>query len=579
MQRWGRKRGNGVVVIIGRRTSPSAVEGADDVSNVIEKSSRGVGGYRNRRHGAPRCHRPSPHYLPVVLIVATTALAVSLFALSRDRSWDDDREAIPTTTRSSMMVRGERRRPMGGEEERPRHLHPRRTPPPRSTNTTTSFSSIDAVVTYLKELATCTPDRLWDALGMDMGMGYEGTTTHGDDPFMLKSLEGGICPWTDANDLSSDAPWLPSKPHDSDVLSATYRANLERARGEDGSSPPTNATAERDDSVVAIWYEHVSKAGGTTFCALAKTNMEIWQVPEYHCMPSRGTNDFYSPYVGTWTNDVLMRYVAINKHAIVSSEWDPFRLSRLSLSGRYLDGGGILVHDSNYEDDRDDVARGDNVNSGPRLLFVTTLRDPCDRLLSAYTFFEVTRKHNARNYKPPAFDDWMDDNAKRAAKYERGTGKRYGLTGWTTNHNHVTWRFSGGLLPSNISRGNVDDGWTIPFEVAVRALCQFDLILPMDVMTKDGLGKLALRRLLGWTNFEARIDRRPTGGDRDDVDAAAKSGHVVSTGNIQNSNARSYFSKEQYRQLWEDNWLDHILYLWCRAVFLARLHCNFDNIM
>jgi hypothetical protein len=366
-----------------------------------------------------------------------------------------------------------------------------------------------------------------------------------------------------------------------------YRANRRMKMGGKGGGY-SNATAERDfdTEAVAIWYEHVSKAGGTTFCALANANMEVRRVPEYHCMPSssrntttKGINSF-SPYVGTWTNDMLLRYLANTKHLVVSSEWDPFRSSRLWLSGRDLDGDVVATDTTDEYDDRYDGTMPDmNVDRGHRLLFVTTLRDPCDRLLSAYTFFEVTRKHNARNIQPPTFRDWMNDNAKRAAKYERGSGKRYGLTGWTTNHNHVTWRFSGGMLPSNVTRGNVDDdddGWAIPFEVAIRALCQFDLILPMDIMTKGGLGKLALERLLGWTKFEARVDRRPTGEIGNDNDAA-KSGHVVSTGRIQNSNARSYFSEEEYRRLWEDNWLDHILYLWCRAVFLARLHCNFDD--
>ena len=94
---------------------------------------------------------------------------------------------------------------------------------------------------------------------------------------------------------------------------------------------------------------------------------------------------------------------------------------------------------------------------------------------------------------------------------------------------------------------------------------QHDLVLPMDVMSKDGLGKEALHDLLGWTNF--RIEGRQTGkGDRE-------GGHVVTAGGIKNSNARDYFETEEFRELWKANWLDHILYLWCRAVFLARLHC------
>jgi hypothetical protein len=152
-------------------------------------------------------------------------------------------------------------------------------------------------------------------------------------------------------------------------------------------------------------------------------------------------------------------------------------------------------------------------------------------------------------------------------KYKRGTGARYGLVGWTKSNNHITWRFSSGVLHSpNMTRDTViddDTQWMIPFELAIRSLVQFDLILPMDIMTKDQLGKVALEQYLGWTNFTIG-------------DGNVKDGHVVSKGQIQNSNARSYFSKVDYRQLWEKNWLDNILYLWCRAVFLARLHCNIE---
>ncbi len=517
----------------------------------------------------------------------------------------------------------------GGVEEerrgrRHRHNPSHRILPPtsRSTNSTgganaTSFSTIDGVVSYLRNLATYTPDRSWRAFGMgDVAGAGTGTGRNNDDedPFMLKYLEEGTCPWGNDDDAAGKwdstsrdpPPWLPPIPRDSGALSATYRdVNRRTTMREDGGYSETDAAEGRDvdpteEADVAIWYEHVSKAGGTTFCALAHANMEVRRVPEYHCMPSlssssgkpssaaTGRTNSYSPYVGTWTNDVLLRYLTDTKHLVVSSEWDPFRSSRLWLSGRdlYDDGYGSADTDTKigeYDDRHNDSTLPSDTfadRDSPRLLFVTTLRDPCDRLLSAYTFFEVTRKHNARNYKPPAFRDWMKDNAKRAAKYERDSGKRYGLTGWTTNHNYATWRFSGGLLPSNVTRGNVDDdefGWGIPFELAIRALCQFDLILPMEIMTKGGLGKLALERLLGWTNFEARVDRRPTETDVEDDINAAKSGHVVSTGHIQNSDARSYFSEMEYRRLWEDNWLDHILYLWCRAVFLARLHCNFDD--
>ena len=86
----------------------------------------------------------------------------------------------------------------------------------------------------------------------------------------------------------------------------------------------------------------------------------------------------------------------------------------------------------------------------------------------------------------------------------------------------------------------------------------------MDFMTKNE-GKEALRQLLGWTKFE--IIKGRYAGEREN-------GHVVTTGEVKNSNARLYLGENDYRALWEANWLDNILFFWCRAVFFARLQCK-----
>lgn len=287
----------------------------------------------------------------------------------------------------------------------------------------------------------------------------------------------------------------------------------------------------------------MSKAGGTTFCGLAKSNMMLWQVPRYHCMPRKG--ELIDGRVGSWPNDELVEYLTEHRHAVVSNEWDPFSLEKLELSGRRLDGSR----------DRDGTW-----HAGPRLLFVTTLRDACDRLLSSYTFFALTVKKGGDG---PTFDWWIEDMLRRARRYLMGSRSAFRAN--IGRMNHAVWRFSGGGLPPSRRLQEEDAGeWRPHFETAVRALAQHDLVLPMDVMTKSE-GKAALSRLLGWDRFDAK--GRMTTGDKD-------SGHVVTMGEIKNSNAREYFGKEKYRALWEDNWLDNILYLWCRAVFLARLHCD-----
>ncbi|KAL7538598.1 hypothetical protein ACHAXR_008695 [Thalassiosira sp. AJA248-18] len=368
--------------------------------------------------------------------------------------------------------------------------------------------------------------------------------SYGDDPFSLRELEGGKCPWSSSSTKEEKVTvdWLPSRPFNSETIAKKYRNNMQSLKR--GGRTRKQMEEYDQENEVVIWYEHMSKAGGTTFCGLAQSNMMMWQVPKYHCMPRKG--ELMDGRVGSWPNDELVQHLIANRHAILSNEWDPFSLEKLELSSRKLDGTTPMKKKNNL---------------GPSLLFLTTLRDPSDRLLSAYTFFAITTTKQKDN-NGPSFRQWIDNNLSRIGRYrvgKKGTGYRAN----TARMNHIVWRYSGGKLTH--LRTTEESEWESPFETAIRALSQQDLILPMDVMTKDGLGKTALQQLLGWDQFAAK--GRFKGGEK-------KEGHVVTRGEIKNSNAREHFSKEEYRELWELNWLDNILYLWCRAVFLARLHCK-----
>ena len=301
-----------------------------------------------------------------------------------------------------------------------------------------------------------------------------------------------------------------------------------------------------------------------------------WQVPRYHCMPRKGK--LLDGRVGSWSNEELAEHILTEGHAIVSNEWDPFRsvcsdslnivvgfvcifsplfmflshfsLEKLEMSGRQLDGTSTPT----------------NLPSGPKLLFLTTLRDPSDRLLSAYIFFAITVKTVNKDddeFEAQSFNEWRKTMLRGIQNYQIGSSAK----GFRTNmarSNHIVWRFSGGSLPHAYPVG--EDDWKPAFLKSIQALSQFDLILPMDVMTKE-LGKSAMHELLGWEEIQVK-GRRKT----NNVDEEKSS--VVTVGKRQNSNARDYFPKVDYQNIWEENWLDNILYLWCRAVFLARLHCK-----
>jgi hypothetical protein len=216
-------------------------------------------------------------------------------------------------------------------------------------------NSIDGVVEILMDLAQKAPSDLWNVFGMDASS----SSDHGVDPFQLQALEKGECPWSSTDELPH---WLPLRPLNSQSLSETYKSTNQSPDSKRNEKVHKEESAYDPSNHVIVWYEHISKSGGTTFCALANRNMLPSSVPKYHCMPSKGEKR--DGRVGTWGNDELMEYSRSNQHNIVANEWDSFPIDKLQFSGR-----------------GDDTA---DEKDGPRLLFVTTLRDPADRLLCEF---------------------------------------------------------------------------------------------------------------------------------------------------------------------------------------------------
>jgi hypothetical protein len=321
------------------------------------------------------------------------------------------------------------------------------------------------------------------------------------------------------------------------------------------------STISDSELQVVLWYEHISKAGGTTFCGLANSNMPHSSVPRYHCMPRKG--ELMDGRVGSWPNDELIEFINENSFSIVANEWDPFDAEKLKLSGRDLFGS----------------SKDNNLDS-PSLLFVTTLRDPADRLLSSYTFFSNYSEEEQADANN--FGVWLKRNLGRVRNFQ--VGGRGAFRSNVARNNYIVWRFSGGdiphksddddsasfslqskIFPSSITNKSV---WKNPFETAIRALSNHDLVIPMDVLTQES-GKQSLRQLLGWEQYSAT--GRGIVGEKE-------TGHVVTTGEVRNSNAREYLlarkAGDEFRALWERNWLDYILFYWARAVFFTRLYCK-----
>ena len=308
--------------------------------------------------------------------------------------------------------------------------------------------------------------------------------------------------------------------YDEDIF---QRAELEGSCPFASPPPWLPPTPPKRDSTGLVWYEHVSKAGGTSFCQLAQVNMRKEEVPPYYCMPRDG--DMQDGRVGRWSNEKLLQYRT--EHApirIVSNEWQPFPPERRDL--KHL------------------------------LFFVTTLRDPLDRILSAYHFWGIL--HNQEKVKP-SLAEWIERKRNRS---NTKSPQDLGIAIHIGRYNFIAWKFSNGTMPQSqltIVDGEMplgvakeeEDLWRKPFVMAAETLANFDLVLILELMSSHS--SQMLTRTLGWTHLEKN--------------------HVVPSGKVENNHAAAALSKDIYDSLWEANRFDMILYHWMKAVHLARSQC------
>eukprot|EP00980_Cylindrotheca_fusiformis_P014652 scaffold3987_cov134-Cylindrotheca_fusiformis.AAC.2 len=351
----------------------------------------------------------------------------------------------------------------------------------------------------------------------------------GDDdsknPFQLDQLQEGKCP----ESFEGEIPWLPKR--QPSELSERFKAQMSGGGQEGLSTGP----------VVALYYDHLSKAGGTSFCKLAQTNMPKEQVPPYYCMPARSKTGG-DGRIGRWELERVQQYLLDKTHRIVSNEWDPFDRRLLSFFSPKTNN---MVH----------------------LLFATTIRHPINRLLSSHKFFEVLRRNN-KERDAHSFEKWLSSCARSSKKYKPSLDSVFRIN--ICRFNFAIWKFSGGKLPlsemnleaaslltQNISVSTFENNslteeqWEQPFKDSVRTLARFDLVIPMEELSKH---PEPLTEIFGWTNFSQT--------------------HVVTTGKIVNNKASSELPSTEYDLLWQSNSLDMILYYWTWAVYLTRLHCR-----
>ena len=265
-----------------------------------------------------------------------------------------------------------------------------------------------------------------------------------------------------------------------------------------------------------LWFDHLSKAGGTSFCKFARKNVGFPQTPRYYCMPSDGADvPGTDGRVGRWTSAKLKEYLQRTRHRVVASEWDPFPASMLD----------------SFKDDA---------------VLVSIMRDPLDRLVSAHKFWGVLN-NPAKNAPDPM--KWLRSMDRRARARTMAQAPRDFLSQVARN-NFATWKFSytrEGRFHD--CKGDAQCGRDA-LQAAMATLSRFHILAPTTWQAAAG----PLYAKLGWAKLGEE--------------------HVVNIGKVQDSSSRAALSAADYAALREANVLDEVLWHWARRAFLEGLHCS-----
>lgn len=262
-----------------------------------------------------------------------------------------------------------------------------------------------------------------------------------------------------------------------------------------------------------LWFEHLSKAGGTSFCDFARKNVGHAKTPSYYCMPSDGPKK-PDGRVGRWQAGKLDAYVKRTGHVVVANEWDAFPAHL-------------------FQGTRRSVA-----------VLAAVVRDPVDRLVSAYKFWGKLHNPNPNPKKAP---DWLADRDRLARRSPHRLDPDNFLSQVARN-NFAVWKFSSSQRPEfDDCRKNVTCELAA-LELAMDRVAQFHVAVPM--LWQHAAKPLYER--LGWTKTD------PV--------------HKVPSGKIQNSDAKKELGGafHEFRAL---NVFDYVLWAYIRRLFLERVHC------
>ena len=208
-------------------TGVSLSNGSTSIGNPLSRNGMRP---RQRRHRHQNCR----------LMLLTFAIAIILVYL-----WDGAADEVGEESHFSAASRQKWEEGLPPVHQSPLNSRAALSPGGSPNNNNIHTASIDTVIRYLNKLAHMPAAQLWDVLGMD-------NSDHGNDPFSLRELESGKCPWS--TDIAVAVDWLPPRPANSETIAEKYRSNtksMKKGRVE------KRRQMERYDpqNEVVLWYE------------------------------------------------------------------------------------------------------------------------------------------------------------------------------------------------------------------------------------------------------------------------------------------------------------------------------------
>jgi hypothetical protein len=273
-----------------------------------------------------------------------------------------------------------------------------------------------------------------------------------------------------------------------------------------------------------LFFQHLRKAGGTNFCALATKNLPKSAQPPYYCMPDMAwSGQRNAGYLHSWSNDEISSRMATSGYRIAGNEWENFDIHR------HFDLPAV---------------------------FATSFRKPLDRAISQFRF------------------ECIEDrgcNIKDVHKWWDTRKDLYNV--YTTTFADVP---QGSKRTVQIFRGGGDDNAANErrklITTAINTVAKFNIVLSMEWLAYSGT---QVQSILGFNDLSALTTRvRPhiTQAKRNDGQDTNKLGSASIA--KASWDPKDYLDVEQYKKMSEDLALDEILTDVARRMFLERLVCE-----